>query len=67
MAEKRIYSITTINDGTIVALVTAATKAQALAHHARSTFGCAVAIPEQLIAATKAGIEVEKAGKENGE
>ena len=51
----------------MLALVTATTKAQALAHYARRTLGCAVAIPEQLIDATKRGIEVERAGEEAGE
>jgi hypothetical protein len=63
MAEKRIYSITEIETGEVFALVSATTKAQALAHYARRTLGCAVAIPEQLIAATKDGIEVETAGE----
>ena len=67
MAEKRIYSITDIKDGTIKALISATTKAQALAHHARNTHGVAVAQPEQLIAATKAGIEVVEAGAESSE
>lgn len=67
MAAKRIYSITDIDDGKVVALVTAGTPAQALSHHARNTFGVAVAIPEQLIAATKAGIEVVQAGAEPSE
>lgn len=67
MAEKRIYSITEIDTGDVFALVTASTKAQALAHYARRTLGCAVASPEQLIAATKDGIEVEVAGAEAGE
>lgn len=64
MATQRIYSITTIESGKVVALVQASNKAQALAHHARRTFGVAVAIPEQLIDATKRGIEVEIAGEE---
>lgn len=64
MNEHRIYAITNILTGDVLALVQARTKAQALAHHARNTFGVAVAIPEQLIAATKAGTEVEKAGEE---
>lgn len=63
MAAKRIYSITDINTGAVVALVTAGTKAQALAHYARCTLGCEVASPEQLIDATKRGIEVEVAGE----
>lgn len=63
MAEQRIYSITDINTGDVKALVQAGTKAQALAHYAKRTHGVAVAIPEQLIAATKAGVEVEKAGE----
>lgn len=61
MAEQRIYSITDIDNGEVKALVQAGTKAQALAYYARRTHGVAVAIPEQLIAATKAGVEVEKA------
>jgi hypothetical protein len=67
MAAQRIYSITEIETGEVFALVSATTKAQALAHYARRTLGCAVAIPEQLIAATKDGIEVETAGAEAGE
>lgn len=63
MATQRIYSITEVETGEVLALVTAATKAQALAHYARRTLGCAVAIPEQLIDATKRGIEVERAGE----
>ena len=63
MASERIYSITDIKSGAVVALVQAGTQAQALAHQARNTFGVAVAIPEQLIDATKRGIEVEKAGE----
>jgi len=67
MAAKRIYSITNADTGEVLALVTAATKPQALAHYSRRTLGCAVAIPEQLIDATKRGIEVERAGEEAGE
>ena len=67
MAAKRIYSITDISDGRVIALVTASTPAQALSHHARNTFGVAVATPEQLIDATKRDIEVEVAGVERGE
>lgn len=63
MAAKRIYSITNADTGEVLALVTAATKPQALAHYSRRTLGCAVAIPEQLIDATKRGIEVERAGE----
>lgn len=63
MAAKRIYSITNADTGEVLALVTAATKPQALAHYSRRTLGCAVAIPEQLIDATKRGIEVEEAGE----
>lgn len=66
MAAKRIYSITNADTGEVLALVTAATKPQALAHYSRRTLGCAVAIPEQLIDATKRGIEVERAGEEAG-
>jgi len=67
MATQRIYSITEVETGEVLALVTAATKPQALAHYARRTLGCAVAIPEQLIDATKRGIEVERAGEEASE
>ena len=67
MAAKRIYSITNADTGEVLALVTAATKPQALAHYSRRTLGCAVAIPEQLIDATKRGIEVERAGEEASE
>lgn len=67
MATQRIYSITEVEAGEVLALVTAATKPQALAHYSRRTLGCAVAIPEQLIDATKRGIEVERAGEEAGE
>lgn len=63
MAANRIYAVTRITDGNIVALVSAPNKAQALSHYARRTLGCEVAIPEQLIDATKNGIEVEKAGE----
>lgn len=63
MAEQRIYSITD-RAGDILALVQAKTKHQALSHYARKLFSCAVAIPEQLIHATKEGIEVERAGEE---
>ena len=42
MATQRIYSITEVEAGEVLALVTAATKAQALAHYARRTLGCAV-------------------------
>lgn len=63
MAEKRIYAITRINDGDILALVESVNKSQAIAHYAREQFGCAVAIPEQLIHATKQGIEVTRAGE----
>lgn len=67
MAAQRIYSITEIETGKVFALVSATTKAQAPAHYARRTLGCAVAIPDQLIAATKDGIEVERAGEEASE
>ena len=67
MAVSRIYAITHIDDGEIAALVSAPNKAQALSHYARRTLRCEVAIPEQLIEATKGGIEVEKAGEEHGE
>lgn len=63
MAAKRIYAIT--NPGNeVMALVQAGTKAQALAHYARRVYDCAVAVPDQLIHATKKGIEVEQAGEE---
>lgn len=67
MAAQRIYAVTDIETGEPLALVQASTKAQALAHYAKRTLGCAVAIPEQLIEATKLGIDVEKAGEEAGE
>ncbi len=62
----RIYAIYT-KEGAVIALVEAGNKSQALSHYAKRTLECGVAIPEELIAATKAGIEVEKAGKESGE
>ena len=67
MAVSRIYAVTNITDGSTVALVSAVNKAQALAHFAKRTYGCEVAIPEQLIDATKKGIEVEKVGEEPAE
>jgi hypothetical protein len=67
MADNRIYGITNIEGGIIIALVRAGNKSQALAHHARNTFGVAVASPEQLIEATKRGIEVEVAGEGRAE
>lgn len=61
MAEKRIYSIKD-EDGDVVALVNAQNKAQASAHYASRTISVGVAEPQELIAATKCGIEVEEAG-----
>lgn len=66
MAASRIYTITN-TDGSIAALVSATNKAQALAHYAKRTYGCEVAEPNQLIAATKAGIDVQNAGEEPAE
>lgn len=66
MATFRIYAVTN-TDGSIAALVNASNKAQALAHFAKRTYGCEVAEPTQLIAATKAGIDVQNAGAEPAE
>lgn len=71
MADTRIYAVTrTVNISTkdereeVIALIEAANKSQALAYHARQSFGVGVATPGQLIAATKNSIEVEQAGAE---
>jgi hypothetical protein len=63
MADKtRIYAIRM--RGTVVALVEAANKSQAMAHHAQSTWGIGVATPNELISATQAGIKVDNAAAE---
>ena len=62
MAEQRIFSITD-TAGDVLALVQAPNKVRALAHYTGIVMRCAVATPAQLIAATKEGIEVEKAGE----
>jgi hypothetical protein len=60
MSSKRIYA-TTDNTGARK-LISATTSHQAVAHHAKSTISVRVATPEDLIALTKAGVDVEEVG-----
>ena len=62
---KRIYHTTDTNGAR--KLISAATSHQAVAHHAKSTIRVRVATQEDLVALTKAGVEVEDAGAEPGE
>jgi hypothetical protein len=60
MSAKRIYRTEDTNGAR--KLISATTSHQAVAHHAKSTITVRVATQEDLIALTKAGVEVEEAG-----
>lgn len=60
MSTKRIYRTEDTNGAR--KLVSATTSHQAVSHHAKSTITVRVATQEDLIALTKAGVDVEEAG-----
>lgn len=62
MSSKRIYRTEDTNGAR--KLVSASTSHQAVAHHAKTTITVRVATQEDLVAMTKAGVDVEEAGAE---